>query len=351
VVRTWVPSVSRPERRSPYCRARCCGSWHLSLSAPTRPLLLGGGGQAPMTRTPQERPRELLSSASVPASWSSGRSSGRVRARRALVCAAGCGVALDPGWAVRTGRDRVGCATGRAAGAVAGDLCSACAEHVAVPADEPAGAAWRVVFGDELSACQHAEPGCRRPVGECPDHRVTLTRLRYRCNGLTGVMVDADGVEWPWKGWVDEPVTVAADTITGQDDDEAGPGDAWAGIPADPRWDPYRLRVTRARWWRPWWTVCVDYVGLWASHGDQTIIVARSRDVVRARARAVDTLIDHCQWLAGQDEYAAGTVPVLWKGPGLVPVAHLAGRSMHRWPTRNGAASVIDAAGGAVSGR
>jgi hypothetical protein len=225
-------------------------------------------------------------------------------------------------------------------------------------ADEPAGEARRVVFGDELATgavlflrchgpvCEYPAPSCRvGRLGERPDHRVTLTRLRRRGNGLTGVVVDADGAERPWRAWADGPVTVAADTITGQDDDEAGPGDAWAGIPADPRWDPYQLWVRRARWWRPWWTVRVDYVGLWASAGDQTIIVVRSRDVVRARALAVDTLIDHCQWLAAQGEYAADAVPVLWQGAGLVPVAHLAGRSMHQWPTRNCAA--VDAAGGA----
>jgi hypothetical protein len=232
--------------------------------------------------------------------------------------------------------------------------------------DDPgaAGQTRRVAFGDELvpgavlflrchgSACDYSSSGCPRPRGERLDHRVTLTRLRRRGSGLTGVVVDADGVEWPWRGWADEPVTVAADTITGQGDDEAGPGDAWAGIPADPRWDPYRLRVRRAWWWRPWWTVRVDYVGLWVSAGDQTIIVVRSRDLVRARARAVDTLIDHCQWLAARGEYAADAVPVLWQGPDLVPVAHLADRSMHQWPTRNCAA--VDAAGGAgeaVTGR
>jgi len=101
----------------------------------------------------------------------------------------------------------------------------------------------------------------------------------------------------------------------------------WAGIPADPRWDPYRLRMAGPRWWRPWWTAHVDYLGAWYTHGDQTIIRIRAWRRHRAIFEATDALVDHCQWLTDGPHagLALDLVPVVWLGAHLVPVAHLTG--------------------------
>jgi len=104
----------------------------------------------------------------------------------------------------------------------------------------------------------------------------------------------------------------------------------WTDVPQDlpdPRWEPFRLCMARPRWWRPWWTARVDYVGAWVSHGDQRLITARSWDRKRARCQAIDTLIYHCQWLADGPFHVEGSVPVVWLGVNLVPVTHLAGQT------------------------
>lgn len=108
----------------------------------------------------------------------------------------------------------------------------------------------------------------------------------------------------------------------------------WAGIPADPRWDPYRLRMVGPRWWRPWWTAQVEAVGAWTTHGDQTIITVRSWDRTRALFGAVSVLVDHCRWLACGPGADRDLVPVVWQGPWLVPVAHLDGQPMRGWPAK-----------------
>jgi hypothetical protein len=132
VVRTWIPKPSAPERHSPNCRARCCGSWQLSLPVPAPQ---GGGGQAPAPTAPQETPQETharsrkaprelppAAEAVVPAPRSSGRRPGRARSRRrGLECAAGCGVALDPVWAAANGRDRHSWCLGTGSRPVAAD--------------------------------------------------------------------------------------------------------------------------------------------------------------------------------------------------------------------------------------
>lgn len=124
VIRTWIPSVEAPERHSPNCRARCCGSWHVTLPACVpAPLLGDGGGQAPAlagsTSVTAAVTVAVVSVVRVPTGRRGGTAPARRRPRTSsrqgapsrsgtLRCAAGCGAPLDPVWAAETGRDRHG---------------------------------------------------------------------------------------------------------------------------------------------------------------------------------------------------------------------------------------------------
>jgi hypothetical protein len=206
----------------------------------------------------------------------------------------------------------------------------------------------RVVFGEEIGeGTTVLEPCTGRPCfaeasrhsadarGSAPVpgfHELTLQRLRQAGGRITAVVTDQDGVQQPWSASVTTPVRVVASTLPARPSDAvavpdpgAQQGPEWTGIPADPRWDPYRLRMAGPRWWRPWWTAHMDYLGAWTTHGDQTIIRARSWRRTKSLYEAIDGLVDHCRWLTDGPHADAGLIPVVWLGAHLVPVAHLAG--------------------------
>lgn len=204
----------------------------------------------------------------------------------------------------------------------------------------------RVVFGAEIGEGTVVLEPCRGPrlctveTGrhcesasyndpERDFHRLTVLRLRP---GLTAVVADQDGVEQPWRTSPATPVRVRAATLPVPPGDAVAGRepilqDAWLGMPVDPRWDPYRLRMSGPRVWRPWWVASVEYLGAWRTHGDQRIISVRSRSRAGALVEALDALVDHCQWLAEGPHADLDLVPVVWLGAQLVPVSHLAGQA------------------------